>query len=272
MGHVVSSVGVSTDPAKIAVIHDWFRPSSSRDLRRFLGFASCYRRFISSFAALAAPLHKLADKSSKFEWSPAAKDAFVSRHQKLCTAPVLTFPDFSKPFLLDTDASALAIGAVLSKHQDGQEHPVAFTSRTLSKSERHYSATRRDLIAVLHFVQHFRPYLLGRPFEIRTDHNALIWLNSFKDPSAQVARWLETLADFDYIVICQDRVIRMLCLVQILISHRQPLFAWLMCHRGLRAFLYLICVLHSRLIQTLVHFYAILSSHLSDHQQLSLKG
>ena len=105
----------------------------------------------------------------------------------------------NKTFILDTDASDMGIGAVLSQCQkDGLEHVIAYGSRTLSRPEQRYCVTRRELLAVVSFVQHFRPYLLGREFLLRTDHGSLTWLTNFKEPEGQLARWLECLQEFSF--------------------------------------------------------------------------
>ena len=117
----------------------------------------------------------------------------------LVSAPILAFPDCSRMFILDTDASNQGIGAVLSQeHDDGLEHVVAYASRALSKAERKYSVTRKELLAVVSFLHHFRPNLLGRRFKLRTDHSSLLWLRSFKEPEGQLARWLEQLEEYDF--------------------------------------------------------------------------
>ena len=100
----------------------------------------------------------------------------------------MALPDWSRPFLLDTDASDTGIGAVLSQlHPDGTEHVISYASRILTKSERNYCVTRKELLAVVYFLQHFRHYLLGASFTLQTDHGALTWLQKFKEPKGQVA-------------------------------------------------------------------------------------
>lgn len=112
-------------------------------------------------------------------------------------APILEHPNFSEDFILDTDASKNATGAVLSQNIDGKEKVIAYASRTLSKSERRYCVTRNELLAVVHFVKHFRHFLYGRKFTVRTDHSSLQWLVNFKNAEDQLARWLEILSSYN---------------------------------------------------------------------------
>ena len=140
-----------------------------------MGLANYYRRFIQDFATLARPLHRLREKGASFRWTPDCEHAFYELKRRLTSAPILVFPDFSRPFILDTDASATGLGAVLSQvDDDGREHVVVFGSHALSKPERQYCVTRRELLAVVHFLQHFRLYLLGHQFQLRTDHGSLM--------------------------------------------------------------------------------------------------
>ncbi|CAC5385151.1 unnamed protein product [Mytilus coruscus] len=117
---------------------------------------------------------------------------------KLTNSPILTHPNFNKELILDTDASNVALGGVLSqRHDDGKEKVIAYASRSMSKSERRYCVTRKELLAVVYFMKYFKPYLYGRKFTIRTDHSSLRWLLNFKNPEGQVARWIETLSVCD---------------------------------------------------------------------------
>ena len=128
--------------------------------------------------------------------------SFDDLKQCLTTAPVLAFPDFSKPFILDTDASDTGIGAVLSQTDDnGREKVIAFASRTLSKPERRYCVTRKELLSVVTFIRHFRPFLLGHKFTLRTDHGSLTWLSNFRQPEGQLARWIEKLQEYDFSIV-----------------------------------------------------------------------
>ena len=176
-------------------VNKWPIPTSQREIRQFLGFVSYYRRFIKNFATIAKPLHRLTEKNAQFKWISHCQAAFDHLKECLMTAPVLAFPDFSKPLaILDTDASDAGIGAVLSQlDNDKKEHVIAYASRTLSKPERRYYVTRKELLSVITFIHHFRPFFLGNKFVLRTDHGSLTWLPNFKQPKGQMARWIEKL-------------------------------------------------------------------------------
>lgn len=199
LGHVVTREGVATDPEKTAAVANWQVPKTKTEMRSFLGFASYYRQFIKHFAQIAKPLHDLTSPKKKFSWSSECQFAFETLKQKLVNAPVLSYPDFSEnsgQFLLDCDCSNEAMGAVLSQVQSGVEKPIAFASRCLSKPEKNYCATRKELLSLITFCDHFRHFLLGREFVIRTDHGALKWLLSFRNPTGQIARWIERISEF----------------------------------------------------------------------------
>ena len=111
-------------------------------------------------------------------------------------------PDWSKPFILDTDACDTGIGAVLSQSDsNGNEHIIAYANRLLTKPERNYCVASKELLAVITFLNHFQHYLIGRPFIIRTDHGVLTWLQNFKSPEGQLARWLEKLQEYQFIIV-----------------------------------------------------------------------
>ena len=193
LGHV-SAEGISPDPSKTSQVREWPVPTSVKETQQFLGLASYYRRFIKNFASIASPLHKLTEKpKTNFQWTSQCQEAFNCLKTHLISPPVFALPDWSQPFLLDTDASDTGIGGVLSQVQDGRERVIAYASRSLTKAERNYCVTRRELLAVVTFLQHFRPYLLGAPFTVRTDHGALAWIQKFKEPEGQIARWVQNL-------------------------------------------------------------------------------
>ena len=198
LGHVVSKDGVETDPDKIAVVKEWPRPSCVKDVRSFVGFCSYYRRFIPHFATVAKPLIRLTEKKVNFVWNDEHEEAWLELRRLMSEAPVLSYPDKDATFILDTDASDYGIGAVLSQSIDGKEYVIAYGSRVLSRTERRYCITRRELLAVIHFIKLYKHYLIGKKFLVRTDHAALKWLKSFKHAEGQVARWLQQLEEYDF--------------------------------------------------------------------------
>ena len=160
LGHVVSEAGIEMDTEKVEKVQNFPAPNNLKTLRQFLGLSSYYRRYIPDFSKVASPLYALTQKNAPFIWSPSCQQAFDKLKQLLTTAPILAFPNFSKPFLLETDASGTGLGAVLSQEQeDGSIRPLAFASRTLQKQERNYGISEREALAVVWAVKHFRPYL-----------------------------------------------------------------------------------------------------------------
>ena len=198
LGHLVSVQGVDPVPDKLTAIRDWPTPHCLRDVRAFFGLASYYRRFVRNFASIAEPLTRLTKKNTIFKWTDEAELAFCRLKQALLDASTLAFPVPGLPCILDTDASDVAVGAVLSQVVDGVERPIAFYSRIMNSAQRNYCPTRRELLAVIAALQHFRHYLLGTHVILRTDHHSLKWLKTFKRPEGILARWIETLAEFDY--------------------------------------------------------------------------
>ena len=120
LGHIISEDGIETDPNKTEVVKNWPTPKNIKELRSFLGMCSYYRHFVSNFSHIASPLHALTKQNSKFEWSSKCDEAFNCLKEKLVNPPILALPDFSLPFILDTDASTVAIAGVLSQCQNAK--------------------------------------------------------------------------------------------------------------------------------------------------------
>jgi hypothetical protein len=206
LGHVVSSEGIKPDPQNIVKLIDWPVPKSVRDVRAFLGFANYYRKYVKNFSTRAKTMTSLTKKNHTFQWTTDCQREFEDLKQALTSSDVMSSPTPDGTFILDTDASQDGIGAVLSQIQDGKERVIAYGSRTLTKSERNYCVTDKELLAVRYFVTHYKHYLLGRKFKVRTDHAAIKWLFSFHDPKARVARWIEVLSEFDFEVLYRKGV------------------------------------------------------------------
>jgi len=168
------------------------------EVRSFIGLCSYYRRFIPGFADVAAPLHALQRKNVPFVWTDECEVAFNHLKECLTSAPIFGMPRDDGTFLLDTDASDTGLGAVLSQMQDGNEVVIAYASRTLSRPERNYDVTRRELLAIVNGFKTFKQYLLGRHFVVRTDHAALQWLRKMPEPMGQQARWLTFIEQFHF--------------------------------------------------------------------------
>ena len=128
----------------------------------------------------------LTKKDHKFRWGPDQQEAFEKLKDRLCTTPVLTYPDFSQPFILTTDASKMAVAAVVSQLQEGVERPLAYASRQLTKNEASYSASETEMLALVWAAKYFRCYLYGREFVVRTERAALTYLKNFVDQNARL--------------------------------------------------------------------------------------
>ena len=171
-------------------------------MQQFLGLAGYYRRFVKDFALIAQPLHRLTECTNTFVWTNECQESFDKLRDCLYSTPILAYPNFQKPFILDTDASDVGIGAVLSQlDEDGCERVIAYGSRLLTKPERQYCVTRRELLAVVTFTRQYRCYLMGRKLVLRTDHGSLTWLRNFREPEGHLARWLERLQELDFDIV-----------------------------------------------------------------------
>lgn len=198
LGYVVGEGCLKTDPNKTAAISDFPLPKTKRQMRGFLGLAGWYRRFISDFASVAAPLTD-ALKGESFQITDLALKAFNHLKQLLTNSPILSQPDFEKEFFVQTDASNVGIGSVLfQKDHEGNEKPIYFYSAKLSAAEKNYSVTERECLSVIKAVKKFRPYIEGYKFTIITDHHSLKWLMTTKDLNGRLARWSLKLQPFTF--------------------------------------------------------------------------
>lgn len=198
LGHQVTEHGIGTDPGKIEAILALTPPNNVKELRRFNGIVSWYRRFVPNVATMTAPMNELLQKGRKWQWTIEHQQAFDNIRRSLAEAPVLACPDHTKEFCLQTDASNTGLGAVLTQEHDGQERIIAYASRSLNKAERNYSATEKECLAVKWGIWKMRDYLEGYRFTVITDHQALQWLSRIDNPSGRLARWAIELAQWDY--------------------------------------------------------------------------
>lgn len=192
LGYIVGSNSLRTDPEKIASMVNYPRPRTTTEIKRFIGMCSWYRRFIKDFSTQVSPINDLLKgkkKNQVINWTEEAEKAFINIKQLLVSAPVLSQPDFSKKFTVQSDASQTGLGGVLTQIIDGEERVIAYASRSLTKSERNLSTTHRELLGVIFCIEKFRPYIEGVKFDIITDHYSLIWLNNLKNLTGKLARW-----------------------------------------------------------------------------------
>ena len=199
LGHVISPGEIRPDPDNVSKIRDLEAPTTVKQVRTLLGMASYYRSFVKDFSKRARPLTELTRQDVAFRWGEEEESAFEDLKEALTTEPVLTLPDFTKPFILMTDGSSTGLGAVLGQHKDGEprERVISYASRRTNRLEESYSACELECLALVWATKHFREYILGRTTEVITDHWALKWLQDLRNPNPRLQRWRIALQEFD---------------------------------------------------------------------------
>jgi len=203
LGFIISGETIAMDPVKVQAIQDWPVPKNLHDTRSFLGFSNFYRRFIHDYSSIARPLHDLTKKDIPFDWSTNCQEAFQNLIKALTSAPVLTHPDFSKPFLIEADASQYAIGAILSQKDDsGRYRPCAYLSHSLDETKRNWTVHDRELYSIVYALKEWRHYLIqtALPIEILTDHANLQYFRTAQNLTRRQARWSQLMEDYNIIL------------------------------------------------------------------------
>ena len=203
LAHHVSKEGIHPSDENIQAILEFPMPKTYTEIRAFCGLSGHYRHFIQNFARIARMLYDLLGDGIKMGpvmLTPKAEEAVRILKEKITSAPVLVFPDFNKPFLLETDASKEGLGVVLSQKQDdGHYHPVAFGSRTLTSSEQNYHSSKLEFLALKWSItKHFKEYLAYAPFTVRTDNNPLTYVLTTPNLDATGHRWVGALASYEF--------------------------------------------------------------------------
>lgn len=203
LGYVLSEDGLSMDISKIQPVLEYPVPKTIKDIRRLLGLAGFYQKFIPNYSEVTSPISDLLKKNrKKFTWTEEADAALTRLKTLLVAAPVLSNPDFSKTFIIETDSSDLAIGAVLTQSVDGERRPIAYFSKKLSSTQRRYSATERECLAVLLSIENFKHFVEGSQFVVQTDAMSLTFLRnmSIESKSPRIARWALKLSKYDLLL------------------------------------------------------------------------
>lgn len=202
LGHIITPDGILPDPAKVKSIEAFQTPRNITEARSFIGMCNFFRRYIRDFSTIAKPIHETIKSKQVFEWTEAAQQAMDTLKVKLTSPPLLVHYDQNGQPIVRCDASGFGLGAVLMQKssEPSKNGVVAYTSRTLSQSERNYATTHKECLAVIHAVKQWRHYLYGKHFLIITDHHALCWLMKTKDHNAQLTRWSLILQEYDFTI------------------------------------------------------------------------
>ena len=199
---MISEKGIQLDPAKTRVVAEYPKPSNIKSLQSFLGLVNFSLRFVPHLATITNPLRKLLKKDQPYQWTEECEKSFQTIKQLITSAATLAFPDFSKIFRLQTDASNVGIGAVLLQQDDSDSwRPIAYISRALTKSEQNYSTTEKEFLAVVWSFQKFHPYLHGTMVQVETDHQPLISLIQKTHPPGRLLRWALALQEYKFTMI-----------------------------------------------------------------------
>jgi len=196
LGFIVSPAGVQIDRDKLAPLLDYPRPRTVKENRRFLGLCGWYRNFINKFSDIAEPLNRLLKKSVTFSWQEEQQEAFDKLKKSIVDSAILAFPNFNEKFIVRTDASEVGVSGILAQKVNGFERPIAFASRSLSKTEKSYHASEIECCAILFSLKKFEQYLEGQEFTLETDNQALLWLHSMRDVNSKFLRWSLRIQDF----------------------------------------------------------------------------
>ena len=203
LGHLVGVGELHPLRSKIESVEQFAVPETKKQLRSYLGLVGYYRKYVPNFSQIAAPLTDKTGKKSpnKISWNTECEKAFSMLKHCMTNYPVLQLPDFTRPFLVQVDASDRGLGAVLSQtDEQGLEHPVVFCSRKLLDRERQLATTEKECLGLVWAIDLLRPYLYGTSFVVETDHNALVWLNKVKDTNQKLLRWSLLLQEYNFTV------------------------------------------------------------------------
>jgi hypothetical protein len=202
LGHIAGSGNIKPVQDKVSAIRQFPVPVTKKQIRSFLGLIGFNRKFIPQFSDISVPLTDLTKKNvpNKVKWSDTTQKAFDKLKDCICSDPVLRSPDFSKKFILQTDASGKGMGAVLEQEFDDGRHPILFISKKLSGAECNYAVVEKECFAIVWAVKTLRNFLEGKEFTINTDHAPLQWLHKMKTSNQRLLRWSLILQEFSFTI------------------------------------------------------------------------
>ena len=198
LGHIVGRHGMRMMEDKIAAVAAWPTPTNASHVRSFLGTAGYYRKFVRGFSRIASPLSELTMDGATFTWSHAQVAAFKQLKDAIVASPVLVLPDPNLPYVIHTDASGYATGAVLSQDQGQGLQPIAFLSKKMVDAETRYPVHEQELLAIIHALKSWRHYLMGSKFKVCTDHHSLQYFKTQPQLSGRQSRWKDVIANYDF--------------------------------------------------------------------------
>lgn len=200
LGYILTEKGVAIDNSRIEPILNYVRPKSVKDIRRLLGLAGFYQKFIKNYSKIVAPISDLLKKGQKkFTWTEEAEEAFQNLKSALVSAPILVNPDFTQPFIIESDASDNALGAALIQKIDGESKIVAYFSKKLTSTQRRYASVEKECLGVLLAIEHFRHFVEGTRFKVITDARSLLWLFTIgiESGNSKLLRWALKIQSYD---------------------------------------------------------------------------
>ncbi len=197
LGHRLGRDGLGRETGKTKQIVEWPQPTNKTQLQQFLGLANYYRKFVKDFSKIAAPLNKLTGGGVKYQWTEKEQQSFVQLKRALSSAPVLALPRMDLPFVINSDASIEAVGAVLQQDQGHGLQPVAYYSATMNDAERHYPTHEQEMLAMVKALRNWRHLLVGHRVHAKSDHQSLQDFFNQDTLSRRQVRWMEELADYD---------------------------------------------------------------------------
>jgi len=215
LGFIIDIHGKRVDPNKLVNIDDWKPPTTGKQVQSYMGTFNFFREYMPLISTIAAPLDALRNEAGPFVLNDIQLRCFNALKNVLVQAPILSFPEFSKPFYVATDASNVGIGAVLYQLPGGELEPsnikyISFVARSLQERERKYSATQKELLGIVFALKKLHYYLWGRHFTLYTDHRALTFMHSQKEMNSMLTGWQETILDYTFKVVYRPGVLNVL--------------------------------------------------------------